>query len=348
MGYTDDFTDLPFEVQGDPNIKEGGNFTKFEAGVYEVNGIFGWTKKCKDDKDLPIFVPQGSGMVVRPTLRLEDGSEGPPITVNRAEMVCLVKAFGGDVKALPVEESSRFLLAAQEQANKIGKKRTCRVNKDGWTNLNSIEGAVPPAQTLVNDELFPILYQWEYVEARSPKGTTPPRWEKVPAFDGKGERDIAYFTFRLAGSSDGMPTPYDGFEIDVELWNPFEGVLNRLGGPAPATKVGMKGGIPIGVKRLLKFFECFCPEMKSHKWQTDPEKSELGIDETENPLPVLDRYASRGKRRALAPILFTVPKDKKKNKPRPKLDLMEFVPSIGAQVVDRSAQAQVEAQQSAN
>ena len=43
--FSDGFSDLPFGVQGDPTIEEKGSFTKFEAGTYEVNGIFGWLKK---------------------------------------------------------------------------------------------------------------------------------------------------------------------------------------------------------------------------------------------------------------------------------------------------------------
>lgn len=342
MGITYDQDGLPFNVQGDPNVKEGGQYAKFEKGNYTVTGIGAWFKKCTDDKEFPVFVPSADGqqMVVRFNLRMEDGTDGPPITTTRPELVCLVRAFGGDVSQLPKEESTRFLLAAKDQANKGAKKRQCAVDGDGWTRIISVEGALPP----VGEATDPIKYQWKYVGARSGDGTSPVRFA-TPKNTQFSTDPVAFFTFELAGDEFGTPTPYDGFTLDVRVYNPFDGTYDTTPiGKVPRTALGAKGGIPASVNRMIRFYSLFCPELARYSWESDPEKSSLGIDEIANPLAVIDRYARQGGHRAISPILFTQPKNKE-YRPKPKLDIGEMLPVAGV-VIDRDAQTKAEMQQS--
>lgn len=342
-----DYDNSPFGVQGDPEVDEGKQYTQLAAGNYTVNGIGSWFGKCLDDKELPVWIPQGTKMVVRFNLRMQDGTDGPPITCTKAELACVVKAFGGDPKQLPAEESTRYLLMAQELANKAGVARECYVDKNGWTRVTYLDKALPPTQKAINDEEFePVKYQWEFVEARSVDGSTPVAFKDHTSTYPSGTvvESISYFTFQLVGDEFGAHTPYDGFTFDVRMYNPFDGsVLETPAGKKPATKMGKKGGYPLEVKNMIKFQSLFCPEMASYHWKSDPENSEYGVNEISNPLPVINKYAQMGHHRAVAPITFSTPK-KKENKPRPRLLIDDMTPAGG--VIDRDAQTKVEMQQS--
>lgn len=318
--------DDSFGIQGDSTVVEqGGNFKIFEDGTYRVKGIQIYLKK--DERELPVFVPQGDDMVARfKLIMLETRStenqtvevevEGPPMSATMAQMVMLVRAFGGDISKLPAEATTKFLLEAQDSANRGGKVRVATV-KGGWVKY--VEGATPPE----------AHYTWEFRGFRSPDGSVPARFQEKEQQGSNGTftRDYAYADFVVVGDQYEMPSAYAGYRLSVKINNPFDGGVasNKAGKDIPTTKIGQKGGIPIDVKRWMGFVSAFCRGFQ-HDWVSDPEKSSLGLNELQNPLAVVDSFARKAAGRAIGKLTFN-------RFGFPALDVADFLPARNSGVV---------------
>lgn len=310
-----------FGVAGDETIQETGNYKTYEDGDYRVKGIHTYIKK--DDRENPIFVPQGDNMVARFKLILletrstenqtvEVEVEGPPMSATYAQMMLLVRAFGGDIVGLPSEATTKFLLDAKDAANRGGRVRKANV-KGGWVKF--IEGMNPPAEA----------FTWEFQGFRSHDGSKPVRFIKKTQNGPNGayDEDFAYADFMVVGDRFELESPYNGYRLSVKIKNPFDGrvIESRSGMKVPATKIGQKGGIPVDVIRFKEFCATFCPlEFFKHEWVADVERSNFGVNELENPLAVVDAYARRANKRAIAKLGFN-----KYNFPT--LDVDGFIPA---------------------
>lgn len=316
--------DAPFGVQGDPTVQET-NYKSWEDGEYEATGIHSFITKDKD-RDDPLFVPQGDKSVTRFKLTLiqKDPStqdsievEGPPMSATAAEMRMLVRAFGGDINKLPAEPTSKFLLDAKEECNKSKKRVKCGV-KGGWVKW--VAGMNPP----IGKELF----TWKFKGFWNKDNPTP-----ISFVNDAFGNSVVQAKFEIVADGWGNPSPYAGYEISTPVYNPFTGSYVEINGHLrPATVVGEKGGVPTNVKRFLTFVSLFCsPDFAHHEWQGDLEKSEFGINEFENPLPVVAKYMKNSGKLACAALSE---KSKGVRKGDPKLALEDLVPYKGQQVVD--------------
>lgn len=312
-------------------IASGGDFKKFETGNYEVAGLYDWFSL--DDKDLPHFIPSTitDQMIARLHLKMVDGSQGPAWSATHAQIVGLVNAFGADVEGLPSEETTAFLLEAKERIDALKSPRVRTANVyNNWVQW--VMGAHPPA----------ILYTWRYTGVKSGDRKADPvaftLMTRQSKHGGTYDVEIARLAFEILGDHRGQPTPFDGYRLEVEIQNPFDGsALLENGLRVPATKVSSTGKTPSKVDRFFDWVAAFCDEdVYEHRWQTDPTYSKLGVNELDNPLPVYDDYARRAKRRAIAKLQIS-------EGGRAKLDLKDFVPEVP--VVDRDVETKIAMQQ---
>lgn len=312
MDYNDDLMGM-FEVKGDPTIEEKGGVDPFPDGEVQVVKILKWIKQ--DDRQLPIFAVMGDQIKAMFVLDITDAEktrtnrqEGPAMSATRSQLVALVRAFGGDTSKLPEGETSAFLLAVMAAVENNTKPRKAKVYK-GWVQW--VEGANPPSD----------YYLWEYVGARSLDRTEPIRFIKKTRQGRKGtyEADTLILTFRIVADYLGGATPYAGYTLDVQMYNPFEGVSSD--GLRPATKIGKSGGNPADVERFLAFVKVFCTsDAMRHVWQGNPEKSKFGVDELEMPFVVINDYAKKAARRVIGKLDFS-------DGGAPKVDLKDFRPA---------------------
>lgn len=315
MDYNDDLEGM-FEVRGDKTIEEKGRGADpFPDGKTQVVKILKWIK-IDGERNLPIFVPMGDQIKAMFLLDITDDEktrtgrvEGPAMSATRSQMVGIVRALGGNVATLPEGETSAFLIACMAAIEGNTKPKTANVYK-GWTQW--VEGANPPDD----------YYLWEYVGARSNDRSEPIRFMKKtrPGKNGSSyEVDVLTMTFKIVADYLGGHTPYEGYTLDIQIHNPFDGVSTD--GLRPATKLGKQGGIPVDVKRLQDFLKVFCSsDVMRHVWQSNVEKSAFGIDELENPIVVIDANAKKAGRRAIGKLDFT-------EGGAPKLDLSGFRPA---------------------
>lgn len=283
-----------FEFTGDPTKIEKNYSEPFPMGDTKVFKIAKWIK-VDGERSLPIFVPMGNEMKcmfewavpVDELLRLEGVlgrkvDRGPVMSATYAEMVALVDAFGGNITLLPKGETSAFLMTVQALLEENTTARVCRVNKDGWVQY--VEGANPPS----------VIYCWKYAGSRSADSpaSVPVRFVTVPQKGRNGTEYDATFvwsSYVIVGDDWGNPSPYNGYSIDVKMNNPFD----DPGLTRPRFKLGAQGGKPIDVERFENFVSVFCPQVYSHSWQSDPEKSGYGVDELDNPFVVIDDLARK-------------------------------------------------------
>lgn len=315
-------SDDPFGVQGDESVVEQGNYKTFENGDhYRVKGIHSFIKK-DPDRDLPIFVPQGDNMIARfKLIMLETRStenqtvevevEGPPMSATYGQMLLLVRAFGGDISKLSPEPTTKFLLDAQEAANRGGKIRKAKV-KDGWANF--VEGANPPADP----------YTWELRGFRSPDNSTPVHFQEKEqqGKNGTFPRNFAYADFAIVANAYGLETPYKGYRLSVKINNPFDGGVakNKSDKVIPTTKIGQQGGIPVDVKRWISLRDAFFNDFR-HEWESDPERSTFGTNELENPLVVVDDHVRKNPKYAMAKLTYN-------QYGYPTVDVNDFIPAM--------------------
>lgn len=290
-------------VEGDVTKVEN-NYKNWEDGEYKARGIHSYVSNDKD-RGLPIFVVQGDKLVARFKLLIltndeetgtEIEAEGPPMSTTITEMRMLVRAFGGDPSKLPAEGTTKFLQDAMDMINSARQTKRAGV-KNGWVKW--VEGQNPPTGKDV--------FLWQFKGFWCEKGTNPVAFEvlhRPSGLNGAYDEDIAWAKFELIADAWGNPSPYAGYEISIKVYNPYNGSTKEQGGKLfPATNVGAKGGIPVGVSRWLHFLTLYTmPDYANRWWESDPEKSDFGVNEFDNPLVVVNHLALASKRLVVASL----------------------------------------------
>lgn len=287
-----------FGVRGDPSIDPKPTYDQFPNGEYLVTGIHAWFKKDFDQAGYPTFVPQKNqeDVVARFKFALEDGSEGPPMSMTRDQLLLMAEmSFGVDVSAFKkdTKKTSGFLLAIQGLINSAEKTIKVYV-KDGWARR--VEGMEPPAN---------VLFKWGFVGFATWDGTEPLRFierEATGKSGGKYTASTAYAWVEIVGDLYGNPTAWNGRRQRIFVENPFDGEMEVSGQIVPGTKVADNGGVAYDAKNFIKFWEVFGPVEFDHQWESDPEVSSLGINELENPLPVYNAAMQAAGRYGLAAL----------------------------------------------
>jgi hypothetical protein len=286
-------------------VKEN-TFTSIPDGSYEVNGIADFFSL--DDRNLPVFVPQGDQIVARFHLSLTpeelkkqadagvEITQGPAMSADHQHLLLLARAFGVDVKGLPEGDTTTFLVELQNRINAAGKKQTVKVNGgQGWAKY--MTGTNPDTS---------VMYLWAFSGFASEDKSTPVRFQTV-SFPGKKpgtsySQSVVYAWFKLVGDMYGRPTPFDGFSLRMKVVNPFEGEVQK-----------------IAAERWDRFVKLYCPSTDNWDWIEDPERSVYGVNETANPIVVFEGEAKKAGRKALAQF-------KTNDHGVPKMDIMDFAP----------------------
>lgn len=274
--------DFGFDSTADPDITPSG-YEQFPKGEAVVNGIHSFISKDKNTDD-PIFVPDNfsDDMIVRLRFRMEGDKQGPPATLNRAQIIVLLSLLGSDVRDLPEGNTTAFLLKAQQKANNSGRKLTVYVGEKGWVK---------------NQNWFPPQGQYavKFIGARGLYTPEPifvtNRWEK----------SVIRLDFEIIGNAFGKPNPYKGFRFSLELENPFssEPEVFEDGSMRPVTLTSSNGGMLVSERRFRVFANVFLPETADGvSW------SEYVWDEEaiENPAAVYCGYAANGGRIGVATV----------------------------------------------
>jgi hypothetical protein len=342
MGFLD--TSLGFADTADPS-KTSSDFEKFPSGKHQVMGIFGYG--TVDESGTPFYKEINSRTAARISLRMADKCscgkehepEGPPMTVDAAQLALLVAAFAGEeaVKLLPEDRSTvQYLLTAlaaancdlPSQANKKPAVQEVTVNDEGWATF--VTGA-----SLPSDRIF----RWKVRGFRSIDGGADEIHFAMTNY-GKGDREIVRVDMVVAGDLHGKKTIYDGARVTVDLENPFNGtttIEDSDGFPhtLPAAKVNVKtNSRPISVARMRNFVRCFWPEMGKYEWQTDATRSDYGVNEAADPIVVIADKVMKGGMYAIGK-LSQAPKSN-----RLFLDVKELVPpeDAGTIVIEDKAE----------
>ena len=116
----------------------------FPDGKYKASGIV-WFKL--DDRQNPVLVSQKDGrMVGRCYFKVANHEDNPPASLELSEMALLVKAFGGDLTALPEIPTldkpgkvSAYMMAVEKAIEDANKEIPIEV-ANGWVDNGSIAG----------------------------------------------------------------------------------------------------------------------------------------------------------------------------------------------------------------
>lgn len=288
-------------------VKEKTEYPRLADGDYKVNGILDYFST--DERELPVFTTQSGNdqMVARLHLRQTNGTQGPAMSLDRNRLILLAKAFGADIRGLPDQNSTTFLVEIQTRANAAAKEQTARVNGgEGWAKY--VSGTNPETN---------VMYCWKFTGFSNAEGEKDERLQfksiQLPGKKGgQYYQSFAHAWFRLEGDMYGRPTPYDGYSTRLMIVNPFWGVDNKTGEQTNEVS-------KIAVERWDTFVKLFCPDMDNWNWTTDPEQSPYGTDELANPIVVFDGEAKKTGRKGLAAF-------KVNEKGYPKMDILDFVP----------------------
>lgn len=252
-------------------------FESCPEGTWKISGIDHWI--TKDDDDVPIYDinKNTDEFVARMELERADGERGPAHSATPAELVLLVKAFGGEVSKLPKDtNSTEFLVAVYDQISKSKKEVTAIVNSDGW--VKTIKEATPPEG----------YYRWELDSFYSFDGDEEPHFVEISSFGDKVAEQIMLRFRIVADGFSGKPSPYNGFISKVYFKNPFDGTQDGL----PRMVKTKTGGQTIWVKRFYKLVRAYCPDLMEYEDWTQ--------EEAENPIAVFVEKALEQKRSAVA------------------------------------------------
>lgn len=266
---------MPIRDNGDPNIEPGKmDFPKFEKGSYGVIGVDGFFKSCCDDENLPYYKPVGSDMKVMFNFKLQNNEMGPPCSLSAPQLVAYAHACGVDVTKLPSDRSSTaFLVAWKDAVNAAKKPLTVEVVKDGWV------GYIPAAQPPTG---ITGIFQFEFVKMYSMDGQDPPTFLE----DDFGNSKVGVL-YRIVAGQNGEPTPFEGYEVKVALYNPF-------GEPADGMvtmKVNQNGSRPTAVSRFYNFCEAFMANRLDFF-----ENHVFTPEEVQNPLLAVMKHITPGRR----------------------------------------------------
>jgi hypothetical protein len=276
---------MAFANSGDPSInpKEGG-FEDFEAGVYTIYGIEDYFSK--DESELPVF------KVVQNELKAHchfttNGTQFPAWSGTKDEYVRLAKALGAKVDDLQVEATTEFLLQIQKRINAAHAETEVYVGTNGW--VKKINALLP----------LTGFYRVTFKDAFSLDKTVPVKFQdQTSTFNGKEiTQGVVWFQFEIISDvEDG--TDHAGDTFLVRVFDPFDGVFNNN----PAWKHAKNGGMLNGQRRLMAFLNIFWPDVEDYTWEVNPQRSDYGVNEAENPLAVIVAKAKESGRQAMTRI----------------------------------------------
>lgn len=264
---------MPITNRPDPEYVPE-EFETFSDGKYPTIGIRWFSV---DDQKAPIFM-SGKGrqpLVAMYRTLLEDDRDGPPGSVSPAEVVMLVKAYGGDPKNLPdrEEDPTAFLMAARDTINSSDKVVTIAV-KDGWVSNT-------PGLNLPPDKYFTFGYagiSTKTDDIPAPREGQYGKWFGV--------------NLRVVGDLQQRPTPYDGYEQFVFV---SYGLVVEEGTPTYETRSkegsSQKSWTSAAVQ-TSRLIAAFAPTVEQVEFQ-DPH----------NILPELEVEAKRLQRRAVGQVV---------------------------------------------
>jgi hypothetical protein len=269
-----------FLDNSDPT-KAPGEYDAAPAGDYAVNKIEFFVGESK----FPEYVDdEFRGRVARLRLTTTDGAYELPMSATPVDLVLMAKAYGVSIKELPSpRDTTEFLVKVEEAINKTGKAVKVHVNDGGWVSY--VHDAAPPEG----------YYRFKVVKAMSNDRTEPVRFLKIPNAKFNPDSESVMIWFELSSDMMGRPTPFDGYQFMVRMYQPFDGAEDGQ----PKTRVNPNGGTPMDVQRLYRLITCYCPEMFEYEWVCDMGYSEYGIDESENPIVVILDHAIKGGREAV-------------------------------------------------
>lgn len=275
---------MAFANSGDPNInpKESEFDDQFPAGTYTMVGIEDFFSL--DDNELPIFKPVQNEVRAHCHLKLKEKVSGKPAWSGTAQDYArLAEALGADISDLKVRSDTEFLLEIQQRVNDSGGTSGVYVGVNGW--VKKINKMLPPTGT----------YRVQFAGAFCLDGGDIIRFQnRDTPF---GTRSVVRFAFEIVGDVDDDRT-YAGERFTIEVTDPFDGVFNGL----PAWRHAKNGGMLVGQRRLLTFLQIFWPEVEDYNWINDPEDSEFGINEAENPIHVIVQKALESDAQAIVRI----------------------------------------------
>ncbi len=255
-----------------------GEFATCEQGTHEVCGI----EWVKTENQFPVYVPDTyRGVVARVRFIRCDGGINPIGSFTPGELTLMVKAFGGDPKALPKDRTtSAFLVKVEEligKATEAGKRTTVYVNEKGW--VSSVTGATMPEG----------FYSFQVVNAKSLDGSEPLHFMEGTKKEFKDK--TIRVTFKVTGNTLGKPTIYDGLTVTTFVSEAWDGDKNG----APSWKLTPNGAKCAAAMKMIRFISAYLPYF-DHEWESDPTRSEYGINELENPIVVvMDKAIKEGR-----------------------------------------------------
>lgn len=297
----------PFADDSDPNAPQ---YASFPEGPVDVAGIFDY-QTVEEGSGLPHFKLVGDRPVARLHLRLITGEKGPIMSADAAQLTLLAMAFAGPEAIKLVEGPNRmtaeFLLLVKQVANcqtegqiaqnKVPAKQVAYVNAKGW--VSSVTGTKPPLNT---------MYQVKFMGLRNIDGSD------IPAFQETKFDSAVLMNLQITADMWGHPCPFTGYIETARLNQAFDGVkeLPEADGMkrfAPRLRLTETGARHVAATRLLALVDAFCPELAQHEWQVDPTKSKYGVNETLNPLPVINALAKAGNHTAVGEYAMTTKKN---------------------------------------
>ncbi len=224
----------------------------FPDGKYKASGITWFTL---DDRQNPVLVSQKDGrMVGRCYFKVANREDGPPMSLELAEMPLLVKAFGGDLTSLPEMPTldkpgkvSQYMFAVEKVIARDEKEISIEVT-NGWVDNGSIAGM---------DVLGYVYFTFDSV--------VPSKTGEIKPSEGQWG---PYFLTRwkvLAGEGGG-PSPFTGVA--------FTDLINYavdVAGERPDWKRTPTGGYTAAAVTLCKVMTLTAPEMvESNYTHTNP------------------------------------------------------------------------------
>lgn len=298
---------MPFANSGDASIdpREGG-FETLEKGEYTLTGIKDYFSK--DEEELPIFKPYDNGLRAMCHFSLEqDTASLPAWSGTKEDFYKLAKNLGANVDGLVVENTSHFLLEIQKRINSTNVTSPIYVGDKGW--VRKVVAMLPPDG----------LYKLRFEGAMSLDGSEPISFQTNSyTFNGHLVSEEVLKLLFLVESDISGNQEYKDTPVWVNLVNPFDGVFDNQ----PAWLRAQNGGMLISQRRMMAFLNCFWDGVENYIWQTDPEKSDYGINEAENPIVVIVEKAKQNGSFAAARLEVN-------SKGFIKTDLAEFSPIGG-------------------
>lgn len=256
---------------GDKTI-ETGQFTPIPDDDYTIN------KFEFIPEGTPTFKPiLGVNKIMLRTLQ-PNGKEGPAVSLTPAEYVAFVQTLGGSVKGGYKQRMNVDFLEAAK-ASITGDTRMTVHSKNGWANFLPI--SLPEG-----------MYTIQFVRAHRPRYEEVNKYHFASQQGKNGIFETLLFDFEVVGDGTGKSSIYNGFILSEYMNNPFtkeftddEGEVTTVyeEGRPYFKRDDRTGGEPAVVQLWELFIKFFVPEINNHEWQSDPTKSEYGVDELDQP-----------------------------------------------------------------